>query len=189
MAQHFLLSAAKSLSLIKLCSLTDDEAFDIFKNVRWNENGGEPVCPCCGNYKKSYFIKCRKQFRCRDCNHTYSVTSGTIFASHKKPLKIYLIAIALFVNSVKGISALQLSRDLEINYRTAWILAHKIRESLMNHKDESPLSGVCEIDGVYVGNYIRPRNFKHRRIDRRKAYKPNKRTIISIVKRTAKMGR
>jgi len=185
MAQHFLLSsAARSLSMMKLYSMSDDEAFEVFKTVRWYNTNGVPVCPKCGTVG-SYFIKSRKQFRCRDlqCNHTFSVTSGTIFASNKKPLKIYLIAIALFVNSVKGISALQLSRELEVQYKTAWVLAHKIRESLMNHKDDSKLSGTCEIDGVYVGNYIRPKNFIHNRIDRRKVYKKNKRTIISIRQR------
>jgi len=185
MAQHFLLSsAARSLSLMKLYSMSDNEAFELFKNVRWSNTNGKAVCPQCGTVG-GYFIKSRKQFRCKDlqCNHTFSVTSGTIFASNKKPLKVYLIAIALFVNNVKGISALQLSRELDVQYKTAWVLAHKIRESLMIQRDESKLSGICEIDGVYVGNYVRPKNFLNTRVDRRKLYKPNKRTIISIRQR------
>lgn len=81
-----------------------------------------------------------------------------MFASHKKPLKVYLIAIAIFTNAVKSISALQFSRDLDVQYKTAWVLSHKIRESLYLNQDETKLSGVCEVDGVYVGNYIKPAN-------------------------------
>ena len=184
MAQHFLLSSkARNLSMVKIAMMSDLEAFEIFKNIRWVETNGEPVCPCCGSVDKHYFLKTRMQFRCKECFHTFSVTSGTIFASHKKPLKIYLLAIALFTNAVKSISALQLSRDLDVQYKTAWVLTHKIRESLMLNQDDTKLSGVCEIDGVYVGNYIRPANYIENRIDRRKAYKPNKRTVISVRQR------
>lgn len=87
MAQHFLLSAqARDLSLMKLFNMDEDEAFENFKTVRWSDTHGEPVCPACGNCNEHYFLKTRKQFRCKECNHTFSVTSGTIFASHKKPL-------------------------------------------------------------------------------------------------------
>lgn len=184
MSQHFLLSAnARDLSLMKLFTMSEDEAFESFKAVRWSDTDGEPVCPSCGNCGEHYFLKTRRQFRCKECNHTFSVTSGTIFASHKKSLKIYLIAIALFTNAVKSISALQLSRDLDVQYKTAWVLSHKIRESLFLNQDDEKLSGVCEVDGVYVGNYIRPANNIEDRVDRRKAYKPNKRTVISIRQR------
>ena len=186
MAQHFLLSAnARDLSLMKLFNMSEEEAFLNFKAVRWSDTDGEPVCPSCGSCDKHYFISTRKQFRCKDCNHTFSVTSGTIFASHKKSLKVYLIAIALFTNAVKSISALQLSRDLDVQYKTAWVLSHKIRESLFLNQDNEKLSGICEVDGVYVGNYIRPANNIDDRIDRRKAFKPNKRTVISIRQRAS----
>ena len=82
MAQHFLLSAqARTLSLRKIYSLSDDQAFEMFKQSRWGHH--DAICPCCGSVAKHYFIKTRRQWRCRDCNHTFSVTSGTIFASHK----------------------------------------------------------------------------------------------------------
>lgn len=85
--------------------------------------------------------------------HTFSVTSGTIFAFHKQPLKDYLIAIAIFTNAVKCISALQLARDLDVQYKTAFVLAHKIRESLMEHRDESALTGEIHVDGAYVNGH------------------------------------
>ena len=170
---------------MQLFNMSETEAFEYFKAIRWSDTDGVPVCPSCGVCHEAYFISSRKQFRCKHCEHTFSVTRGTIFASHKKPLKIYLIAIALFTNAVKSISALQLSRDLDVQYKTALVLSHKIRESLTpkEYEEDEKLSGVCEIDGVYVGNYIRPANNIDDRIDRRKAHKPKKRVVISIRQR------
>mgnify|MGYP001258158730 CR=1 FL=1 len=180
MNQHFLLSAkARTLSLQRLFGMSDEEAFELFRELRWGK-GEEVVCPCCGVVEKHYFLKTRRQWRCKACNHTFSVTSGTIFAFHKLPLKTYLIAIGIFTNAVKGISALQLSRDLDVQYKTAFVLAHKIRESLMEHRDVAPLSGEVHMDGAYVNGHIRPRNKKANRIDRRLArhQKPDKRCIF-----------
>ena len=180
MAQHFLLSAeARKLSLVKIARMNDFQAIAAFKQVRWFETKGNPVCPCCGSGGKIYFIASRKQFKCKECASFFSVTSGTIFHGHKLPLQTILTAIAIFANAAKGISALQLSRDLDVQYKTAWVLLHKIRESLMDYDNSQPFQGVVEMDGVYVNGYIRPR----KRIDRRKAYKPNKRVVISLRQR------
>ena len=94
-------------------ALTGEQAFETFREVRWGQ-GEEVVCPSCGAVAKHYFLGTRKQWRCKDCKHTFSVTSGTIFANHKLPLKVYLAAIAIYTNAVKGISALQLGRDLRL---------------------------------------------------------------------------
>ncbi len=180
MSQHFLLSAkARTLSVLKVMQMTDTDAFTVFKELRWGA-GDEVACPCCGVVSKHAFRRDRRQWKCADCGHTFSVTSGTIFANHKLPLKTYLAAIALFSNAVKGISALQLSRDLDVQYKTAFVLAHKIRESLMEHRDESALNGEIHMDGAYVNGYIRPKNKKADRIDRRLAVhqKPGKRCVF-----------
>ncbi len=116
MSQHFLLSSkARSLSIMNIVKMSDMEAFEMFKSIRFNVTNGDVVCPCCGSLEKPYFLKTRMQFRCKECFYTFSVTSGTIFANHKLPLQTYLLAIALFTNSVKSISALQLSRDLNVH--------------------------------------------------------------------------
>ncbi len=81
MAQHFLLSSkARSLSIMNIVKMSDIEAFEMFKSIRWSETNGDVVCPCCGSVKKPYFLKTRMQFRCKECFYTFSVTSGTIFA-------------------------------------------------------------------------------------------------------------
>lgn len=184
MAQHFLLSAnARSLSLIKIAKMSDMQARATFCKIRWFETDGKPVCPVCGVVDSAYIVRGGKQFKCKECSSFYSVASGTVFHGHKLSLQTILMAIALFANSVKGLSALQLSRDLDIQYKTAWILLHKIRESLMDYQDDREFDGVCEMDGVYVNGYIRPRNHIKIRIDRRKAHKPNKRVIIALRER------
>lgn len=184
MAQHFLLSAeARNLSLIKIARMNDFQAIAAFRQVRWFETKGNPVCPCCGSGGKIYFIASRKQFKCKECASFFSVTSGTIFHGHKLPLQTILMAICIFVNAAKGISALQLSRDLDVQYKTGWVLLHKIRESLMDYDSSKPFQGIVEMDGVYVNGYIRPKNRLEKRIDRRKAYKPNKRVVISLRQR------
>ncbi|WP_369452510.1 transposase [Aeromonas caviae] len=57
--------------------MSDDEAFSLFKSLRWGDTG-TVTCPCCGVVDVHYFIRTRNQWRCKDCKHTFSVTSGTI---------------------------------------------------------------------------------------------------------------
>jgi transposase-like protein len=140
--------------------------------------------------REHYFIATRKQWRCKDCKHTFSVTSGTIFAFHKLSLKMYLAAIAIYTNAVKGISALQMGRDLDVQYKTAFVLTHKIRESLMAQRDESPLSGEIHMDGAYVNGHVRPANKKEDRVDRRLVVnqRPNKRCVFVMRQKVNVIG-
>jgi transposase-like protein len=167
MAQHFLLSAkARSLSLGGIARMSDDEAHATFTAIRFADNGGEAYCPKC-ECKIVYAMKSRALWKCKACNHQFSVTSGTIFASRKLPIRDYLLATAIFVNAVKGISALQLGRDLDVQYKTAFVLAHKLREAVGSEQDGLTLDGVVEIDGAYVGGHSKPENIKADRKDRR----------------------
>ena len=110
---HFLLSAAaRSRSLREVFALSEGQAFELFREVRWGRDG-DPVCPDCGALDRQWFLPSRQQWRCRTCAHTFSGTSGTLFANHKLPLQVHLGAIALYTNAVKGISALQMARDLD----------------------------------------------------------------------------
>jgi transposase-like protein len=111
MAQHFLLSsAAKSLSLATVARMSEEEAWDAFRRIRWADTDGQPVCGRCGCLD-SYTYRTRKVFRCKGCSHQFTVTSGSIFASRKMPMRDYLLAIAIFVNGAKGHSALQLMEN------------------------------------------------------------------------------
>lgn len=169
MAQHFLLSAkARTLSLAQVMRLTDEEAFAMLVAIRYADNGGVPSCGKCGSVS-IYTYASRRIFKCKDCGAQFSATSGTIFASRKMAIRDVLAAIAIFANGAKGISALQLSRDLDCQYRTAYVMAHKLRESMTSETDGLTLSGTVEIDGAYFGGHVKPANYKEARIDRRLA--------------------
>lgn len=183
MAQHFLLSAqARTLSLVKVMRLSDDEAYETFKRIRWADNDGHAVCPRCG-CTATYEYKARRIFKCKGCERQFSVTTDTIFASRKLPIRDLLAAIAIFVNGAKGISALQLSRDLDVQYKTAFVLAHKLREAMGAEIEGRELSGEVEIDGAYFGGYVKPENEKTDRKDRRlKRHQSGKRRVVVVLR-------
>src|SRR6195952_1122222 len=125
MAQHFLHSAAaRSLSPAKVMRMSDRGAENVFLRLRWPQTDGKPVCPRCGC---DICYDCRRsdtqpRWRCKACRGDFSVTSGTLFAWHKLPLKTYLMGIAVFCNEVKGKSMLAFCRDLDVQYKTAFVL-------------------------------------------------------------------
>jgi transposase-like protein len=167
MTQHFLLSAAaRTLSLKQVFSMGEDRAYETFKLMRWPETDGEAVCPRCGCVE-TYDIATRRRFKCVACYHQFSVTSGTIFASRKLSFTDLLAAIAIFVNGAKGVAALQLSRDLDVQYKTAFVLTHKLREAMALEQRDRQLGGIVEIDGAYFGGYVKPENMAADRRDRR----------------------
>ena len=189
MAQQFLLSsAAKTLSLAQVFRLTALEAETIFRKVRWAETNGEAVCPHCGGLDA---YECRRanaslRFRCKACQKDFTVTSGTLFAAHKMPLRSYLAAIAIFCNEVKGKSMLAMSRDLGISYKTAFVLGHKMREAMSEELKGRHLGGEgheVAVDGAYFGGYVKPANLRTDRKDRRLwQNKSGKREVVVIVR-------
>ncbi len=169
MAQHFLLSAkARTLSPAAVMRMTDDEAHAAFVAIRWADTDGEPSCPRCGCLAV-YAYAARRIWKCKGCGHQFSVTSGTISASRKLPIRTLLAAVAIFVNAAKGLSALQLGRDLDVQYKTAFVLAHKLREAIGSGQDKAVLSGHVEVDGAYFGGTVRQENRKADRKDRRRS--------------------
>lgn len=135
MTQHFLLSSvARTLSVSDVAAMTDDQAYDVFARLRWAATDGKPCCVRCSS-ENVYSYRSRRIYKCSACKKQFSLTTGTILASRKLPLKTLLLAIALFANGVKGCSALNLSRDLKVTYSTAFVLAHKLREAMGLHLD------------------------------------------------------
>jgi transposase-like protein len=165
--QHFLLSAkARTLSLKTVFQMGEEAAYNLFCQLRWPETDGEAFCPRCGCLE-TYSIKSRRQFECKACKHHFSVSSGTIFANRKLSYTDLLAAIVIFVNGAKGVAALQLSRDLDCQYKTAFVLTHKLREAMAAEQANMKLDGIVEIDGAYFGGYVKPANEKADRKDRR----------------------
>ena len=115
-----------------------------------------PVCPHCGVLDRASAVKGGRDglWFCNGCREQYTVTVGTVFERSKIPLHIWLYANHLLCSSKKGISSHQLSRMLGVTYKTAWFMAHRIREA-MKPKGVTPLGGEgvrVEVDEMYIGN-------------------------------------
>jgi transposase-like protein len=168
--------------------MTEEEAEEVFRKLRWFETEGKPVCSKCGGLDAYEFRRGKGalRFECRACGAEFSLTSGTLFASHKLPLRTYLAAIAIFCNEVKGKSGLALSRDLGISYKTAFVLLHKFREAMAGELKGRMIGGegkVAEVDGGYFGGYVKPANLKENRVDRRLLRNQNgKRKVVVIIR-------
>ena len=108
------------------------------------------VCPLCGN--NSYCeINARKVFQCYRCHHQTSVTAGTIFHSSHLSLTKWFLAMYLLTQSKKGISALELSRQIGTSYNTSWRVKHKLMQVMLERDSTKKLSGRIEIDDSYLG--------------------------------------
>lgn len=185
MAQHFLLSAAaRTLSLKDIYEGGEEAAYRRLCLLRWPATHGNPVCPRC-NWTEAYHLSSRRKYKCKACHHQFSLTSGTIFASRKLAFVDLLGAIALFVNAAKGISALQLSRCIDVSYKTAFVLAHKLREALAPETREILLDNTVEIDGAFFGGHLRVANARSDRVDRRllKHRRVERRSVIALRQR------
>lgn len=182
LSQHFLLSAkARTLSLVQIARMSDDEARATFRAVRFAESGGRPTCPHCRSDAVLEF-KSRPLFKCKVCERQFTITSGTIFASRKLSFRDILTAIALFVNGASGVSALRLGRELNCSYKTAFVLLHKLREAMSSMRASRPLTGTVEIDGVWVGGHYKKANVKAERKDRRIAH-PKRLSVVTMRER------
>ena len=196
MAQHFLLSAAaRTLSLASVARMSDEEAERVFIRLRWADNDGNAYCPHCGC--TTVYMARRPsgsaRWRCKACRKDFSVTSGTLFAFHKMPLRSYLMAIAIFANEVKGKSMLALSRDLGTQYKTAFVLAHKIREAMASEVRRTPIGGEgkkVEIDGGHFGGHVKPANRRENRRDRRlRENQSGKRRVVVVIRERGENGK
>jgi transposase-like protein len=136
-------------SLLQVLDFFKDEETckNYLADKRWN--GGAPVCPHCGHthaYTTTRGYKCAN----KECYKKFTVISGTIFENTKIGLRTWFAAMYLCTAHKKGISSLQLSRDLNITQKTAWFVLHRIREMLTDNAPEL-LEGTVEVDETYVG--------------------------------------
>jgi transposase-like protein len=158
MSQHFLRSSAyRNFTVSRIYAMTDEQVHDLFVQLRWNSTTHQ-ACPRCGAWDQHYTRPIRKQWRCKGCGRDFSVTSCTIFASHKKPLRTLLLATFYFVTGTKGIAGLGLSRLADYSSKGAHALLGKMKETTFRMQDQTPLSGIVEIDGGYFGGKPRKPN-------------------------------
>jgi transposase-like protein len=135
----------------------EEAAFAHLERIIW---GDTPVCAHCGGMDRITKVKANPAkrireglYRCGDCKRQFTVKIGTVFEHMRLPLHKALQAVYLVTSSKKGISAHQLHRTLEITYKSAWFLLHRIREA-MRDGDLSPFGGnggIVEVDETFIG--------------------------------------
>lgn len=139
----------KGVSLSEFLSKygTEAQCFDALYAWRW-PHGFQ--CPHCG-HDKGCQLDHRKLQQCNRCHRQTSVTAGTIFESTKLPLTLWFQAIYLITQSKKGVSAMQLHRQLGISYNAAWRMKHKLMQVMLERDHKHKLSGFIELDDAYLG--------------------------------------
>jgi len=134
-----------------------DKAREYLESVRWPEG---PICPHCGCVDAATKLAGKAHraglYQCQECSQQFSVTVGTLYERSHIPLHKWLLATHLLCSSKKGISAHQLMRNLGLgSYRTAWFMAHRIREGMAPAKGPiAPLGGegkIVEADTTFIG--------------------------------------
>jgi len=153
----------KFKSLIELFDTfkTEEQCREYLIQQRWN---GKPVCPYCGYTEKAYIIENGKRFKCgnKECRKKYSVTVGTFFENSNIPLRKWFAAMYVITAHKKGISSLQLSRDIDVHQKTAWFMLHRIRGMVANKAPEI-LEGVVQVDETFVGGKNKNRH-QHKKV-------------------------
>ena len=163
-----------------------DKAREHLEAVRWPDG---PVCPHCGVVDEATAMQGKSHrpglYKCKACRKPFSVTVGTVFERSKIPLNKWLLATHLMTASKKGISAHQLHRMLGITYKSAWFMAHRIREAMRPGGETGPLGGegkTVEADETFIGGKEKNRH-KSKRAKKRLGGNWGKETVFSLVER------
>jgi transposase-like protein len=148
---------------------TEDDCKAFIQAARW-PNG--VLCPRCGN-DKVYSLKSRPwHWQCQKCakkGYRFSVTTGTVFENTKYPLRTWFEVGYLMCQSKKGMSALQIHRQIGSgDYRTAWFMCHRLRAAMKN-EEFTQLVGEVEVDETYIGGKDRGRHWNKKSAQQRDA--------------------
>src|SRR3954467_8097980 len=154
----------KKFSLSNPIFHDEDKARKHLEKVLWGDAGA--TCPRCGQFGDRITKLAGKStrpgvYKCKDCRKPFSVTVGTVMERSHVPLTKWILAGQLMALSKKSMSALQLSRMMDLSYEAAWFLFHRLREAAID-MDPSPLGGenlVVEADETYVGGKARNKAF------------------------------
>jgi transposase-like protein len=164
------------MNLVKLVEQfhSEDSCREYLEGLRWPDG---IQCPRCESksIRNSYT---RNQYDCGSCGYQFSVTSGTILHDTHLPLSKWMMAVYLMIEARKGVSALQLKRTLDVAYKTAWYLCHRIRAA-MQDAYPLPLKGLVEVDETWIGGKTEGMG---------RGYKGNKAVVIGAVQREGKIA-
>lgn len=144
------MSTAKTLSTFELMQIfpTNESARLYLESRRWK---GKPTCPHCGSDTRITARSGKRlgYYRCRGCEEEFTVRTKTIFERSHVPLHKWLYVMYLVVTARKGVSSLQLSKEIGVTQKTAWFMLQRLREAC--GPDFSKLRGIVEIDETYIG--------------------------------------
>ncbi len=144
----------KDMAAIDVARLTEDEARERLEAIRWPDS---PRCAHCGNENVTRLNGDSEKTRdgvlqCNHCRKQFTVTVGTVMEGSHITLRQWIQAFHMMCSSKKGVSALQLQRNLGLgSYRSAWHLAHRIRWAMKQEPLASALAGIVEVDETYIG--------------------------------------
>ena len=144
-------SFREGLSLTEIFRMfpNDDAAERWFAEARWPEG---VWCPHCGSVNVQTGAKHKSQpYRCRDCRKRFSVKTGTAMHDSKLGIQVWAIATYLMTTGLKGTSSMKLHRDLGVTQKTAWHLAHRLRETWQDEEEGDDFTGPVEVDETYMG--------------------------------------
>ena len=148
-----------------------EKALKYFEKIRWKN---KPVCPYCESRK----ISKRKfpYYRCKVCVNDFTVRTASIFERSKIPMHKWLFTIYLLNTARKGISSLQLSKEIKVTQKTAWSMLHRLREACKEKK--GTLSGIVSVDETFFGGL---RENKHKsKIDKNKSWREEKTMVQGL---------
>lgn len=136
---------------------TENVARLYFEKQRW---GGKPACPRCNNSKRitARKGKLRGRYVCGVCKFNFSVRTGTVMEATNISLRKWLFAIYLLMTARKGISALQLSKEIGVQHRSAWFMLHRLRVACGNELCAQRLNGIVEVDEMVIGGSDKTRH-------------------------------
>ncbi|MDE0303194.1 MAG: IS1595 family transposase [Gammaproteobacteria bacterium] len=140
---------AETISIVQLMRMFDTEGKSVewLEQVRW---GGTPTCAHCGGTEKISRPKSKPfTYWCKSCRKNFTVKTGTVMHSSKLDTRHWVVTLYYMLTARKGISSLQLSKELGVQQKTAWYLLQRIREACA--EDGGKLFGVVEIDEAYLG--------------------------------------
>lgn len=155
------------------------------------------MCPHYRIRQNAYFLQSCKCWCYKHCKRHFYITTNTAFAFHKLPFIDILATILLFVNEVKGISAILMSRHLNVNYKTAFVLCHKLHEALLKTHDLTPSQGKIHEDGTLINFKLHKTNYRKNDYKQKEKNKDGKtyrklrktkRYIISLNQRASNNG-
>lgn len=174
---------ADAVTPFEVAGLSEDQARAYFVRLRFARWGGQPACEKC-DCTAVYEYKARSIYKCKMCMRQFSATSDTPWAYRKLSFRKIMSLVAEFAHTRQGRTALDVSRNLRVQYKTVLVWLHKIRCEIAARSENIQLSGEVEIDGSYYGGFIRPKNvMKDRNDHRRVPYRSNSRALCVVAAR------